>query len=235
MLKPARDEIVSRAFRRGFCQDRRFNFPEPLRVHVIADSHCDAMAHAKRFLHLRAAQIQISIFQTQLFRGSELVFDRKWSCFGFAEDPKLAHDDFDFARFQIWVLEPFAAHTNAPAHGDHELRSQRLRSAVKVRVVFGIKNDLADPVAIAQIDEDQLAMIAPAIDPAHQQNVLSLVRSSQGAACMSLLQMFHYSSSSRIFRCSFVAMSRSTSVPDFNSSSPIMITVFAPSLSARRI
>jgi hypothetical protein len=49
---------------------------------------------------------------------------------------------------------------------------------------FLIEQDLRQARAVAQINEDQLAQIAAAMDPAHQQGALSGVRSTQFPAGM---------------------------------------------------
>ena len=62
---------------------------------------------------------------------------------------------------------------------------------MEVRIILRIEHDLGDPIAVSQIDEDELAVIAPAIHPAHQQDILFFVFGRQFAACVRSLQCFH--------------------------------------------
>ena len=55
-------------------------------------------------------------------------------------------------------------------------------AVVHGRVDILVKHHLGDAVAVAQIDEDHAAMIAAAVDPAHQDDGLALVGGAQHAA-----------------------------------------------------
>src|ERR1044072_4048143 len=61
------NDVVTRAFRCRLDQDRCFDLGEPLRGHVATDLVDDAMAQKQVSLKLRAAQIEITILQTQIF------------------------------------------------------------------------------------------------------------------------------------------------------------------------
>ena len=47
---------------------------------------------------------------------------------------------------------------------------------------FRPKNDLCDPVAVAQVDEDDSAVVAPGSDPSAQGDFASDIGRAQGAA-----------------------------------------------------
>jgi hypothetical protein len=113
-----------------FRENRRFDFPETLRVHVLANRHRDAVPHPETFLHFRAAQIEISVLQSQVFRRVDLVLDRERCCLRLVQKPQFAHHDFDLACFEIGIGQSVVSHTHTTAGSDHKLRSQRLPPAV---------------------------------------------------------------------------------------------------------
>src|ERR1041385_5638257 len=61
------NDVITRAFRCRLDQDRCFDLGVPLRGHVATDLVDDAMAQKQVSLKLRAAQIEITILQTQIF------------------------------------------------------------------------------------------------------------------------------------------------------------------------
>src|SRR5262249_36573377 len=67
---------------------------------------------------------------------------------------------------QIGVDSLGRAARERAAHGDHVLRPDVLGLLVRGGVDFGIKDDLHDSAAIPQVDEDEAAVIAPALHPA---------------------------------------------------------------------
>ncbi len=62
------------------------------------------------------------------------------------------------------------------------------RTMLALRVAFGreflVEHHLADAGAVAQIEEDQVAVVAAAVDPAHHDNVLAGVGGAQFAAAV---------------------------------------------------
>src|SRR5262245_11080805 len=162
------------------------------------------MTHPERILHLRPAKIQVSVLQAQVFRSRDLIFDWKGRGFGLTESPQLAHDDFNLTGLEVGILEALAADANPSRDCDHEFRSQALGTAVQFRVNFGNGNDFSNAFPVAQIQENELAVITPTVNPTHQHNVFFLNGGSQIAACVSPFQLFHYNSSSLTIRCSFV-------------------------------
>jgi hypothetical protein len=62
---------------------------------------------------------------------------------------------------------------------NHVLAAQILGFRVRFRRIFRVENDLSDTVAIAKIDESELAKITTFRDPAHQHDLLADVLSAQ--------------------------------------------------------
>ncbi len=52
------------------------------------------------------------------------------------------------------------------------------------RVALGVDDNLRHSGAVAQINEQQIAMVAPPVNPAHQHGLFASVRSAQRSAHM---------------------------------------------------
>ena len=72
---------------------------------------------------------------------------------------------------------------------DHEFRAQLFGLRVRLGMQLLVEDNLRDSGAVAQVDEDQLAQIAPAMHPAHQDDVFVRVRGAQRAAVICALQI----------------------------------------------
>ena len=68
------------------------------------------------------------------------------------------------ARFGLTL--PSSRRTTCAGGGDHVLGPQPLGGGVRLRGGLGMEDELDQPAAVAQVDEDQPAVVAPAVDPA---------------------------------------------------------------------
>ncbi len=66
--------------------------------------------------------------------------------------------------------------------GNHVLIAQSSGLFVEGGIALGIDDNLSDAAAVAQIDEKQVAMVAAAIDPAHQHSLFARVGSAESTA-----------------------------------------------------
>src|ERR1700751_3669257 len=60
---------------------------------------------------------------------------------------------------------------------------------MRLRIQLIVEDDLRDSRAVAEVDEDQLAEIAAALNPAHQDDVFIGVRDAQRAAIICAFQI----------------------------------------------
>ncbi len=77
---------------------------------------------------------------------------------------------------------------HAPDHGDHKFRAQFLGAPMRRGVQLLVENDLRQARAVAQVDEQKIAEVAPLVDPAHQHDFLVGVRGAQISAVVCALQ-----------------------------------------------
>src|SRR5262249_52737147 len=66
-----------------------------------------------------------------------------------------------------------------PFDGDHVLVAQLARGRLKRLAGLGLEDDLGDPEAVADVDEDQPTEVAPGVDPAVEDDGLTLVLGPQ--------------------------------------------------------
>jgi hypothetical protein len=88
----------------------------------------------------------------------------------------------DLARRHPWVLRPREARRDLAGGAHDELVAHPTRDLVCCRGVRLVDDDLGDAVPIAQVEEDQLAMVAPPVDPARQTRIGARIRRPELAA-----------------------------------------------------
>ena len=87
------------------------------------------------------------------------------------EDRDPARLELDGARLELRVLGAGLAQLDLALDRDHELGADPVRGLVRLRGVGGVDHHLGDAVAVTQVDEDQLPVVAAAVDPAGELRV----------------------------------------------------------------
>lgn len=114
--------------------------------------------------------------------------------------------DLDGSGGQPQVDHAFGAGLDHPLHGDHVLVVQSLGPAVGLGVVLGVEDHLGDAVAVAQVHEDDAAVVAALGHPAHEGDALANMLGAQGAAVVAALpvaQGFNRCGHEALFRSLF--------------------------------
>ena len=230
-VEAAGHEEVARAAGRAADHDRRLDVNEAVLVEVAADALDQPMAEDQVALHLGAAQVNVAVLQPRLRRhvGGVNLERRR---LGLVENVHVGRVDLDAAGGEFRVLHALRARGDPAADGDDELAPQR-RGALVQRRVLRAEDDLRDAVAVAEVREEQPAVVAHRQDPAAKHDLRPGVRSVQFPAGVCAARADHFVSylvlsalsravaSSRV-RCfsSPVAISLSLSFPAANSSGP---------------
>ncbi len=179
-VQAAGNEIVARAFGRRLDDHRRLDLEEASRVEEVAHRLDDLVAHAEIALHARAPQIEIAVLQPQIFVDGLVAVDGKGWHLRAVEDLERVGGDLDVAGRQPRILRS----RGTPAHGagdaQHVFVAQVLGFG-KSRVLR-IEDDLGHALAIAQVDEDQAAVVAAPIDPACELHGLAGIAGAQRSA-----------------------------------------------------
>ena len=177
----ARDEKIARPFRCALRQDRCLDFEETLVVEIIAGRLRNAMAEAEVARELRAAQVEIAISQAQIFIR-DLGIERERKRLGPVENRQARGQDFDLARSEIGIFRAGQARRDPAFHLDDIFVFQMMRGLRDFGIFLRAKDDLGESFAIAQIDENDAAVIAPGMDPAGEFDLLADVGGAKGVA-----------------------------------------------------
>ncbi len=183
-VQAAGHDKVARAFGRALEQDRRLDLQEVARRQVLADKAHDAVAQHQVLRHAGAADVEIAVLEPQhlvhLVAGRADVERRG---LGRVEDRHLVGDHLDVTRGQVGVAQPFGSCRHRALHLDHKFRP-RLRGDVMRLFLVGVDRHLGNAKAVAQVDKDQPAVVAPAVDPACQGHTLAHIGQVQFATSM---------------------------------------------------
>ena len=143
---------------------------KPLASRKPAHGHRDAVAQHQVALHRRAPQIQHPVGQPRRFR-QVLVVDLERRRHARVQHFEFVAQHFDLAAAQVGVVGA----AGAGAHHADDLQ------AVLVAHILGggehvgavrVAHHLHQPFAVAQVDEDDAAVVASAVGPAHQRDGL---------------------------------------------------------------
>ena len=162
-MRAARHQVIARAFRRRLGEHRRLDVDEARVVEVMAHRTRDPMPQQQALAHLFAAQVEVAIAQPHLF--ADVLIELKRQRLGAVEDFELLAQHLDLARLQVGVRRARRPHPHHPGDLEHELVAHALGHR-EHRGLVGIEDDLQQPLAIAQIDENDAAMVAAAMRPA---------------------------------------------------------------------
>ena len=111
-----------------------------------------------------AAQIEEAVFQAGFFWIFLLTSDWQRQFFRLAEHNDIAGENFDLTRGQICVHGGGTARLYIAINGDNAFKAQCFEDGQCGAVAIG--NNLRHAVMIAQIDEQNAAMVALTMDPA---------------------------------------------------------------------
>ena len=177
-----RHQEVARAFRAGCRQDRRLELRKALIDHPLPDRGDHLRTQHDVLVHLLPAQIDVAVFQPDLV-GVFLVaghLHRQHVGRGLhIQDSDL---ELDLAGRQARVHRAGLAQHHVAGHGDHALRPQRF--GLGEGRAAGRKDALGQAVMVAQINEQQSAMVALGVDPARKAGRLAGVGGGKRAAGM---------------------------------------------------
>src|SRR6185437_6695999 len=105
-----------------------------------------------------------------------VLVDRERRRLGLREVLGLGDGELDLPRLEGGVDVALLAPDDLAGRAQHMLRPQLLRERVRLRRGLGMEDELDDPGAVAQVDEDQPAVVAAAVDPAGDADLLPHAR-----------------------------------------------------------
>ncbi len=140
------------------------------------------MAQSEVVLHLFAAQVEIAVLQPHLFVRDGLFGRRERRRLRLVQQQQLLDDDLDLAGGHVRVFQAVATTTHAALNGDDVLRARCLGLGVGLARNLLVGDDLGDSCAVAQIQKDEVPVVAAPVDPAHQDHILSILLHTELAA-----------------------------------------------------
>jgi len=100
----------------------------------------------------------------------------------------MVSDEFDIAGGHVGIGETGAAVAEDAGDGDDVLGTRGFGLGVCFGRHFFVEHDLRDAGAIAEVEEDEVAVVAAAVDPTHEGNGLAGVGGAEFAAGVRALE-----------------------------------------------
>ena len=179
-MQAAGHQEVARAFGRRGRQDRRLILQETLLEHAIADRLDHARTQHDVLVQGLATQVEIAVLEPDFLGILRLAEDWQRQFGGFRQHLDRLNPHLDFSGGQVGVDgRAFAQHHLAVdtdhalgAHPLHPLEARRLR----------VQHQLGQAVVVAQVDEQQTAVVPLPVHPAGQADRGAGVGSAKRAA-----------------------------------------------------
>ena len=171
-LEPARDDEVAGALGCRLDERRRLDLDEPVRVMDLADGLDHAAAEQQAVGHRLASDVEVAVLEAQALVDRRIgLVDVERRRLRLGQDLEVGRAQLDLAGRQARVLGPGETAGDLARDGDDELAAHPAGDLVGLRGVGLVDDDLGEAVAVAQVQEDQLAVVAAPVDPAGQPGV----------------------------------------------------------------
>ena len=186
-MQPARHQEVARALGRARRQNRRVALHEALLDHAPADAGDDGAAAHHVGVHALAPEVEEAVAEPDLLAIVVLAVDRQRQGLGGVLHLKLGDADLDPAGRELGVHGLFVAGDHRAGQRRHGLRLER-RHRVEQRLA-GLRHALGDAVMVAQVHEDEMAVVAHPVDPAGEAHVPADIGRPERAAAVRSVSM----------------------------------------------
>ena len=181
-MDAARHEVVAGAFRGAAGEDRGLVFGESEVPHLAAQGFDELGAHHDVVVEVFAAEVQEAVFEAERFRRVLVLRDQERQLFGLAEHGHLIGHEFDLAGRDLRVHGLRRAGDDFAREAHDRLHAPAFEFLIEI--LGRVDHDLRLAVVVAQVDEDDAAVVAHAVDPAGKACSDSDVAFSQFAAGM---------------------------------------------------
>ena len=177
-LQPRRDDEVARALGSLLGEDRRLDVDEAGALHLRADDRDRPRARADVALHLRPPQVEPAVADPQRLVDVLLV-ELERQRLGARDDPELVHLQLDLAGRQVRVDGVGRPRRDLALGAEHELVPDLVRDLRRLGSALGVDHELRKPALVAEVDEDEPAVVAPLGRPAREREALTDLLLSQ--------------------------------------------------------
>ncbi len=145
------------------------------------------MAQDQVLLHAGAAQVEVAPGQAQVFAGVAAVLDGEGRGLGGVQELPLADHDFDLPGLEVGIGHAFWTRTHLALDGNDVFKAENAGALVGLGREVGREDDLGQSLAVPEIDENQAAVVAAELHPAHEADFAALVGHGQLGAGMGAL------------------------------------------------
>ena len=179
-MKTARHQKVARAFGRRCSQDRCREFEEAALAHAVAHLGDDPGALDDVPVQRFAPEVEKAVLQADVFGIFGFAEDRQRQLLGHRQDLDLAGKNLDLAGRQVGVDRLGGSRLDRTVDAHDPLAAQGLGGLEGRGIRIG--DNLGHAIVVAQVDEEQAAMVADAMDPAGQADIGSDIGLPEGGA-----------------------------------------------------
>ena len=170
--EPAGHQKIACAFRSTLGKNWCFHFHKPLAVKKIARRVRNPVTQAQITRETRPPEIEIPLGHSQIFI-LRLSINREGQIICAVKDRQLARNDFDFACGKVGVFRTRRPCSDSTRNLHYIFTAQRMRLLCQSRIFLRPKNNLGQPFAIAQVNENDAAVVARDIHPAGKHDLLA--------------------------------------------------------------
>ena len=206
-IHTGRHDKVTRPFRRRVYQHRSFDFQESMLVQIVTHLESHTMTQFQVLADGVAAQIQITVFHTQVVPPVRIVFNRERRSHGSIQDIQFRNDDFDLTGRDIRVFAGTFA--NGSRHLDNIFASQLICFLTKSGIHFLVKHQLRNTVTVADIHERHATHLTGFLYPAGQRNHQAFIGKAQVATCSCSIHYIIWIKLFFFFTCAKIIIYRS--------------------------
>jgi len=173
-VRAAGHQVVAGTLRCRPGQYGGFHIEKPLAFQKAPHGRCDFRALYQVALHLGTAQVHVAVAQAHLLADRGMVIELKRRCVGAVEQFQLLTQHLDRPRAHGGIDGRLAARAH-PSADAHRVLAAHPVGAFKVFSGVRVENHLHDPFPVPEVQEDDAAMVAAAVDPATQCHLLVYV------------------------------------------------------------
>jgi hypothetical protein len=170
-MHAAGHQIIASAFGAAGGQDRSLELGEALFHHPPPNGGDHVRAEHDVGVQPLAPEVEVAILKADVLGIVLLARDRQRQFGGGALHRHAPCEHLDFAGRQVGVGRALGARLHHAVDRNDALDPQTVED--RKRGAVGVRNDLGDAVVVAKIDEQHAAMVALAVDPAGQADVLA--------------------------------------------------------------
>ncbi|RMO71602.1 hypothetical protein ALQ35_05713 [Pseudomonas fluorescens] len=185
----ARHQVVTRAFRGGPGQDRRFDVEEAVLVEEATDAGGHARTQTQLLGHFRATQVEEAVAQARFFANVGILVEWERRGFRLVQHFELVTQHFNCAGRHVGVHG--TGRTQANLAGDlHNVLAAHTVGGGEAFGAVRIEHHLGQTITITDIEENHPAVVAATVNPSAKGDFLTI----QGLVQLAAIVAAHHGS-----------------------------------------